>query len=42
MQVDAAAAAGYSGYRGITYYFCSTSCLAKFQADPATFVRIWS
>ena len=31
-------AAGRSSYAGETYYFCSPSCQAKFDADPAKFV----
>jgi Cu+-exporting ATPase len=34
MTVDSNAAAGSATYRGMTYWFCSTHCLAKFNADP--------
>ena len=39
MQVDPAKAAGTSQYNGQTYYFCSNGCKAKFDADPAQFVK---
>ena len=34
MTVDPATAAGSHEHKGQTYYFCSTHCLHKFQADP--------
>ncbi len=34
MTVNAATAAGKHEYNGKTYYFCSTHCLHKFNADP--------
>ena len=34
MTVQPATAAGSSVYRGETYYFCATSCLSKFRAEP--------
>ena len=34
MTVDPAKAAGSYGYKGTTYYFCGTSCLVRFKADP--------
>jgi P-type Cu+ transporter len=34
MTVQPATAAGSYEYQGKTYYFCATSCLAKFRADP--------
>ena len=34
MTVDPATAAGQYDYKGVTYYFCATSCLEKFKADP--------
>lgn len=37
MQVDPTKAAGASDYNGKTYYFCSKSCKAKFDADPAQY-----
>jgi len=39
MQVDPAKAAGTSEYQGKTYYFCSTNCKAKFDANPAQFAK---
>ena len=34
MTVDPATAAGRFEYKGQTYYFCATSCLDRFRADP--------
>jgi P-type Cu+ transporter len=34
MQVDPANSAGSFKYKGATYHFCSTRCLAKFKSDP--------
>jgi Cu+-exporting ATPase len=34
MTVQPATAAGSYEYQGKTYYFCATSCLAKFRAEP--------
>jgi P-type Cu+ transporter len=34
MTVQPATAAGSYEYQGKTYYFCATSCLAKFRIDP--------
>ena len=34
MTVQPATAAGSYEYQGKTYYFCGTSCLTKFRADP--------
>jgi Cu+-exporting ATPase len=34
MTVQPATAAGSYEHQGKTYYFCATSCLAKFRADP--------
>jgi Cu+-exporting ATPase len=39
MQIEPAKAAGTSQYKGKTYYFCSTSCKAKFDANPAQYVK---
>ena len=39
MQVDPAKAAAKSDYRGKTYYFCSPSCKAKFDAEPPQFAK---
>jgi YHS domain-containing protein len=32
-------AVGHANYKGQTYYFCSQSCLQRFQADPAAFLE---
>jgi Cu+-exporting ATPase len=37
MTVDPAKAAGASTFGGETYYFCSSSCEAKFDATPEVF-----
>jgi Cu+-exporting ATPase len=37
MTVDPTAAAGSADHGGSSYYFCSTHCLQKFQADPARY-----
>ena len=34
MTVDPTTAAGHYEYKGVTYYFCATSCLETFKADP--------
>lgn len=34
MTVDPAQAAGSYDYKNTTYYFCATSCLERFRADP--------
>jgi YHS domain-containing protein len=39
MQIDPAKAAGTSEYQGKTYYFCSKSCKAKLDANPAQFAK---
>jgi Cu+-exporting ATPase len=39
MQVDPAKAAGSSTYEGKTFYFCSASCKAKFDANPKQYVK---
>src|SRR6476659_9278967 len=38
MQVAPAKAAGTSEVLGKTYYFCSSGCKAKFDADPSRYV----
>ena len=38
MTVNPETAAGSYEYNGKTYYFCSTHCLHKFQADPEKFL----
>ncbi len=39
MQVDPAKAAGSSQHDGKTYYFCSKGCKAKFDANPAQYIK---
>ncbi|HEX4949892.1 MAG TPA: heavy metal translocating P-type ATPase [Blastocatellia bacterium] len=39
MQVPPDSAAGQHAHNGKTYYFCSTHCLHKFQADPEAFLQ---
>ena len=39
MTVDPEQAAGTSEYHGRRYFFCSTSCLERFQADPEQYTR---
>lgn len=39
MQIDRAKAAGSSQYQGKTYYFCSKSCKAKFDASPTKYEK---
>jgi len=39
MTVDPQHAAGAFEYEGLAYFFCSTGCLEKFQADPARFLK---
>ena len=39
MQVDERSAAGSLVHAGTRYYFCSASCLGKFQADPSSFIK---
>jgi len=38
MTVDPARAKGSHSHDGITYHFCSTGCLKKFEADPVKFI----
>jgi P-type Cu+ transporter len=38
MYVDPAKARGSSEYKGKTYYFCSQSCVQKFNADPEKYL----
>ncbi len=38
MTVDPKDAAGWKEYKGETYYFCSASCLKKFEKDPEKYV----
>jgi YHS domain-containing protein len=39
MQVDEKQAAGKSEYDGATYYFCSPSCKAAFDKEPAKYAE---
>ena len=39
MTVDPARAAGQVEHGGRTYYFCSTSCVKRFTADPEAFLN---
>ncbi|HYE65080.1 MAG TPA: heavy metal translocating P-type ATPase [Pyrinomonadaceae bacterium] len=39
MEVTPESAAGQSEYLGSQYYFCSTACQQKFDADPARFIN---
>ena len=39
MQVDPAKAAGSSEFNGKTYYFCSKTCKAKFDANPEHYAK---
>ena len=39
MQVDPATAAGTSELDGKTYYFCSKTCKAKFDANPSHYLK---
>ena len=39
MNVDENKAAGTAGYKGKTYYFCSSSCKAQFEKQPEKYVQ---
>jgi Cu+-exporting ATPase len=39
MQVDPHRAAGTSQYDEKTFYFCSTACKAKFDANPQQYAK---
>jgi len=39
MTVDPARAAGHVDHEGTTYHFCSKGCVAKFSADPKTYLE---
>ena len=39
MQVDPKKAAGQSEYNGRMYYFCSSGCKTKFDANPKQYAR---
>src|ERR1051326_5205281 len=38
MYVDPARARGSSAYKGQTYYFCSTRCVERFNAEPEKYL----
>lgn len=38
MEVDPGKAKGSSSYNGETFYFCSTNCKKRFDADPVSFM----
>jgi Cu+-exporting ATPase len=38
MMVDPAKAAGRHEYKGVLYFFCNPSCLARFKAEPDKFL----
>ena len=38
MQVDERTAAVSSAFEGRSYYFCSTGCKQKFEANPSAYV----
>ena len=37
MAIEESAAAGTATYEGKTYYFCSSSCQQRFEADPGQY-----
>jgi YHS domain-containing protein len=39
MQIDENKAVGKSEYQGKTFYFCASSCKAKFDANPQQYVK---
>ena len=39
MQIEEAQAPASSDYEDKTYYFCSESCKAEFDAEPERYVR---
>ena len=39
MMVDPAKAAGFSEFKGKTYYFCAKACKTKFDANPEQYVK---
>ena len=38
MDVDTAAAAGRTDYKGQTYYFCGANCKEKFDLNPGQYL----
>ncbi len=39
MQIEEEDAAGQAEHEGTTYYFCSSACQRKFEANPAEFTN---
>ena len=39
MQIEKADAAGQSDYEGRTFYFCSSACKEKFDANPTQYAN---
>lgn len=37
MTIDESAAAGSTSHQGTTYYFCSSGCPERFEADPGQY-----
>jgi P-type Cu+ transporter len=40
MSVDSATAAAAWEHGGVAYYFCSTSCLERFRAEPERYLAM--
>jgi YHS domain-containing protein len=40
MMIDPDEAAGFSDYKGVTYYFCAVSCKTRFEAEPERYVGV--
>lgn len=39
MNVDEKTAVGTASHKGKTYYFCSSSCKARFEKEPEKYVQ---
>ncbi len=39
MTVDEEKAPARTGYKGETYYFCSSACKEKFEKEPTRYVK---
>lgn len=39
MQIEEQDAAGQTEHEGTTYYFCSSACQRKFEANPAEYSK---
>lgn len=39
MQISEEESSGQSEFEGKTYYFCSTACKEKFDANPTRFIN---